>query len=175
MTHMAAHSLSRRKFLGAAGACLLGAALPLRAIAQATTRQVLMVHQRTGETLAETYFDEGAYQASAVARFSHFARDLSAEATHEMDPRLLDFVWLIQQRLDPETPLVLTNGYRSAHTNRRTTGAAANSFHIKGQALDIAHPKGSRALHEAAAEAGVGGLGRYRTFVHIDTGPERRW
>ncbi len=176
MTPIQARPFSRRGFLAGAGACALAAAMPrvLRA-ETATTRGITMTHQRNGETFAEIYYDAGEYLSGALERFASFARDIHSGATHEMDPRLLDLIFLIQQELGRDTPVVLTNGFRAPATNRRIAGASANSFHLHGQALDITHPAGSGALHRAAAGVEFGGLGRYRSFVHVDTGPRRSW
>ena len=53
---------------------------------------------------------------------------------------------------------------------------AKNSLHIKGQAIDFAidnlpHKK----LNNIAKEHAFGGLGVYDNFIHIDSGPFRRW
>jgi uncharacterized protein YcbK (DUF882 family) len=177
---------TRRGFLLVAAGGLFGlgclGAAPARALAvrpeapTATERRLVMVHQRTGEIFDQAYHDGEDYLAPALERFSHFARDLRAEVAGEMDPQLLDLAADLQALVGPDDPLILTHGFRTPATNRRIRNSATNSFHLEGRALDIAHPKiGARALHGHAASLGRGGLGRYRTFVHIDTGPTRRW
>lgn len=175
MSVFQARPLDRRGFLASIGACAVAAALPGPLRADTTTRHVVMTHQRTGESFTEVYYDAGEYLPGALERFAHFARDLHSKAAHDMDPRLLDLVFLIQRELNSDAPVVLTNGFRAAATNRRIAGASSNSYHVQGQALDIAHPAGSAALHRAASGADFGGLGRYRSFIHIDTGPRRSW
>ena len=175
--------LTRRRFMSGLGTCLAATgaglpalAVPRRATAEETTRVASMVHQRTGESFAMEYHDGRGYLAEALEAFNHFARDLNAEAETTMDLRLLDLIYLIQHNLDDDTPLILTNGYRTKATNARVRHAASSSLHVAGRALDITHSRASvSALHRAAAQIGHGGLGRYRTFIHIDTGEDRRW
>ncbi len=170
--------LTRRQILSGLVAVTASALLtpgPAAAALPAKARGVVMTHQRTGEIFEMTYHDGRGYLAEALEGFNHFARDLRSESATTMDMRLLDLVHLIQQDLDDDAPVVLTNGYRSKATNARIRHAASGSLHVQGQALDITHARGAAALHRAAAGITRGGLGRYRTFVHIDTGPNRRW
>lgn len=171
--------LTRRQMLSGLAAVAAGVILtpdPVAAALPAKGRGVTMLHQRTGEMLELTYHDGRGYLAEALEAFNHFARDLRTESATTMDMRLLDLVHLIQQDLGSDEPVVLTNGYRSKATNARTRNAASGSLHVEGRALDITHPRaGVATLHRAAAGITKGGLGRYRTFIHIDTGPNRRW
>jgi uncharacterized protein YcbK (DUF882 family) len=178
MERKTSSSLTRRQMLSGLAAVAAGAILspgPVVAALPAKGRGVTMLHQRTGEILETTYHDGRGYLAEALEAFNHFARDLRTESATTMDMRLLDLVHLIQQDLGDDAPVVLTNGYRSKATNARIRQAASGSLHVQGQALDITHPRGAAVLHRAAAGITQGGLGRYRTFVHIDTGPNRRW
>lgn len=177
-------ALSRRNFLFGASATLSSlsaapaAALPFFRNAQrpeaAETRSLLMVNQRTHELFNEVYFDGHGYLEESLARFAYFARDLRTGQFGEMDPHLLDLAFEIQHRAGASDPLILTHGFRSS--SRRVRGGAANSFHSHGQALDITHQRlGARGLHQVAASIGRGGLARYSTFIHIDTGETRTW
>ncbi len=181
---MAGSSLDRRHFLFGATAGAGGVlADPARALSifrrgpaepEAEPRGLIMVNQRTRETFNEIYFDGRAHLDEALARFAHFARDLRTGSVGEMDPEVLDLAHDLQQLAGPEEPLILTHGFRSR--TRRSHRGHPNSFHLVGQALDLAHPRlRASALHRHAASLGRGGLGRYRTFIHIDTGPLRRW
>ena len=74
------------------------------------------------------------------------------------------------------------SAYRSPSYNnllvRLGRGAAPNSLHTTGQAVDFAIP-GVRLsqVRRAAAKLKRGGVGYYRRrgFIHIDTGPVRYW
>ncbi|WP_209427194.1 DUF882 domain-containing protein [Pararhodobacter sp. SW119] len=177
---------TRRGFLLAASAGLIGAsclgatpaaAIPfLRRDPPAGERRLLMVHQRTGEVFNEVYRNDDGYHAAALEQFALFARDLRAGVAGDMDPRLLDLVADLQSLAGAEEPLILTHGFRTADTNRRLRNGARNSLHMAGRALDIAHPRlSASALHQHALTLAHGGLGRYRRFIHVDTGPTRRW
>lgn len=175
-------ALGRRAFLFGASAALGGLpATPASAFLRRTQepeaaepRSLLMINQRTDEVFNEIFFDGREYLPGSLERFAHFARDLRTGEFGEMDPHLLDLACDIQRLAGADEPLILTHGFRSSSRNVR--GGAANSHHLHGQALDITHRSlGARALHQRAAALGRGGLGRYSTFIHIDTGETRRW
>jgi len=59
---------------------------------------------------------------------------------------------------------------------RKSALVAKNSFHKIGKALDFYLPNVSaNKVKESAHLHAFGGLGVYKNFLHIDTGPERRW
>ena len=172
---------SRRAFLTGAAAALItvqaspGHALPFfrrrQAADTAAERSLFMLHQRTGEIYHEVYFNGEAYLKEPLDRFAVFARDMRSGTVGEMDPHLLDLAHDLQQLSGPDTPLILTHGFRAA---RR--GGPAGSHHLTGEAMDITHPElGPSQLYQLADRLERGGLGRYRSFIHIDTGPTRRW
>ena len=71
--------------------------------------------------------------------------------------------------------LLITSGFRHPIYNQylRNTGvgAAVNSQHMEGKALDCVMGRGAfrERFIEMAAAHGFKGIGRYNTFVHIDT------
>lgn len=77
-------------------------------------------------------------------------------------------------------PLVILSGYRTAAYNSTLEGAASKSQHVQGRALDLAHPKRSardvftaiRAAQQRGELPLLGGLGLYKTFVHMDVRPK---
>ncbi|KFC62791.1 putative exported protein [Devosia sp. LC5] len=74
-------------------------------------------------------------------------------------------------------PLIITSAYRSAAHNARVKGAK-NSQHRLGKAFDVMMTNQDPAAFERAARAaGFTGFGHYPKsgFMHIDTGPARRW
>jgi uncharacterized protein YcbK (DUF882 family) len=78
-------------------------------------------------------------------------------------------------------PIHINSGYRSPAHNARV-GGAVNSMHLQGKAADITvrdiSPAALATIIEKLITAGkmqIGGVGRYRGFVHIDTGGVRRW
>ena len=62
---------------------------------------------------------------------------------------------------------------------RRTHhGAARNSLHMRGMAIDLFVPdRPLRTVHAAAVSLKAGGVGYYPRsgFVHVDTGDVRYW
>lgn len=79
------------------------------------------------------------------------------------------------------TKLIINSGYRSPAYNATRPGAAKNSYHMKGLAMDCARSaygtdfaSGERFI-KIASQEGAGGIGTYPTFIHIDTGPRRAW
>lgn len=74
-------------------------------------------------------------------------------------------------------PLIITSAYRSEAHNR-AVGGAARSQHRLGKAFDVVMTNQDPAHFESVAKAvGFTGIGHYpkSNFMHIDTGPARRW
>lgn len=77
--------------------------------------------------------------------------------------------------------ILITSGFRHPIYNQylRNTGvgAAVNSLHMQGKALDCVQGRGRyRGAFVSLAKAhGFKGIGFYNTFVHIDLGSERTW
>ena len=74
----------------------------------------------------------------------------------------------------------ITSGYRTKKTNsylrKLSKNVAKNSLHMKGQAIDFAIlGVAEKKLKYIAKEHAIGGLGLYNNFMHIDSGPFRRW
>jgi zinc D-Ala-D-Ala carboxypeptidase len=76
-------------------------------------------------------------------------------------------------------PITVASGFRT-RTYNQSIGGARGSQHCEGRALDLRPPAGVpigefyRRIAEHADAWGVVGLGRYRTFVHVDIRPGRR-
>ena len=109
-------------------------------------------------------------------------RDTRTDDITQIDPDLLDLIYKISIRLKPNEPFHIISGYRSKKTNdlllMHKKGAVENSYHTKGQAVDIHLPRiKASVLRRAAYELKKGGIGYYpsRGFVHIDVGPVRYW
>jgi uncharacterized protein YcbK (DUF882 family) len=77
-------------------------------------------------------------------------------------------------------PIIVTSGYRTKATNdrlrRQRIDAARNSFHLSGQAADIRiHGVPPARMAALGSVVGLGGVGIYPSFVHLDAGPQRFW
>jgi uncharacterized protein YcbK (DUF882 family) len=84
--------------------------------------------------------------------------------------------------MDYQAPINVISGYRCPATNAmlaaRSTGVAKDSFHLRGMAIDVRLPgRRLEAVRDTAIVIGRGGVGYYPAldFVHVDTGPVRRW
>lgn len=166
---------------------LAGCATPPQAptAAQAPSgppRSVVLQHSDTGETLAVRHFTGSGYDPQAMQAISGLFRDRRTGELVPVDPALIDLLADLRDRLGlpPETPVVVSSGYRSTATNAALAtsnpNVAENSFHTRGQAADIriAGVPLSR-INEEAAAMQRGGYALYATHVHVDTGPVRTW
>jgi uncharacterized protein YcbK (DUF882 family) len=75
-------------------------------------------------------------------------------------------------------PIYIVSGYRCRKHNI-AVGGAERSYHVKGMAADIVIAKYSVSEAVVAVkqvdEFRNGGVGHYRTWIHVDIGPKRRW
>jgi len=129
-----------------------------------------------------TYHNGEEYLDDALDELAWFMRDHRTGEAHAIDPRLLDYMYVVHGRSGSDEPLHVISAYRSKASNdklRKTTrGVAKHSFHMLGRAVDFRLPdvKLSQVRKIALAARG-GGVGYYPShhFVHIDSGPVRRW
>ncbi|MBX3500730.1 MAG: DUF882 domain-containing protein [Alphaproteobacteria bacterium] len=146
------------------------------------SRTLSLFNPSTRESVTVAYWRDGAYVPDALKRLNHLLRDGTSGRVVAIDPRLFDILWLTRQRLGSTAAYHVLSGYRSRQSNAFlaiiSSGVADDSLHIRGRAIDVVLPDRSAAqLRAAAIELGMGGVGYYpRTgFVHLDTGPFRRW
>jgi zinc D-Ala-D-Ala carboxypeptidase len=82
-----------------------------------------------------------------------------------------NFISIIEQlREFIDYPFIVNSFYRCEEHNKKI-GGSRNSFHLKGQAIDL-KINGENALRliEVARCFGITGVGVYKTFVHLDNG-----
>ncbi len=79
------------------------------------------------------------------------------------------------------TPLKINSGYRSPAHNK-AVGGAKFSQHLLGKAADISSNKytpdqiyAAVKLLQKEGKIRIGGIGRYNSFLHLDTGNTREW
>lgn len=137
---------------------------------------------RGTEALSATYWTaDSGYNRDEYLNICWLLRDVQADRVFPMHHGLLDVLCGLQAwlgRIGSDAPLQIYSGYRSPKTNNRTEGAALNSRHLVGRAVDIAVAGVSNVkLAGMASLLGRGGTGFYpgRNFVHVDTGDERIW
>lgn len=144
-------------------------------------RDLHLFNANTRESAHVTFFANGSYNPQALHQLNILLRDHHQNRAHEMDPNLLTLAYDMQRVFD-NRPLHVISAYRTRETNnslvRRHITTAKESFHIKGQAIDIRIPGvPTNAMRDVAKILNVGGVGYYpwARFVHIDTGPVRYW
>lgn len=98
----------------------------------------------------------------------------------KVDPTVRVKLMQIQATLGIQ--LYVNSGFRTVEYNATLSGAAPESKHLNGEALDISWNdfRGSSTAYKSnfvriAKEVGFRGIGGYDGFIHIDVGPERRW
>lgn len=145
-------------------------------------REISLRHRHTDETLTAVYYANGRYIPGALQDVNWLLRDFRCDEVKEIDPRLLDLLYAVRQRLEVNEPFEVYSGYRSPATNamlaREGWGVARNSLHMQGMAIDINLP-GWEARHigNCALSLQRGGVGFYArsNFVHLDVGEIRSW
>jgi uncharacterized protein YcbK (DUF882 family) len=176
--------ISRRRLLLGAG-CVMGASLlsfPAQASRSTNSRDLSVFNLNTGERVKASYWEKGRYLPDGLAELNHLLRDYRRDEVFNIDRKLFDQLYLLQQRLGHHGEIQLISGYRSSATNnakhRRSKGVAKHSYHVLGQAVDV-RLQGVQLAHlrKAALQLKVGGVGYYPSdnFVHLDTGPVRSW
>lgn len=143
-------------------------------------RRVHLTNPRTSDKLNSVYWVEGEYIPEAKAEIDFILRDWRENLVIDYDFRALDILAATYRLLDASEPLSVVSGYRSPVTNallrKRNRGVARDSYHIKGMAIDIQMKSRSAVqIRRAAHKIDAGGVGGYRTFTHIDSGPVRSW
>lgn len=172
-------AMSRRTLLGMGLAGAGAAMLPSPGLAASRGSHALnMINAHTDEHFNLTLIEDGRWVPEALAEFDWFARDWRQSAEYPIHPDSLMILVGLQKMMESAQPMVLLSGYRTPKTNRSIPGAAKNSLHMRGLAIDITQPDRSlRQLHRAAVSLRAGGVGYYadKHFVHVDSGPIRHW
>ncbi|MBL6456893.1 DUF882 domain-containing protein [Belnapia sp. T6] len=162
---------------------LIGALAPV-ASAQATTiqrpplpRRLDLRHAATGARFRGPYHDGRAVDPVALAELSQVLADSRTGTVHAYDPTVIDILWEIGQRMRWRGEFLVVSGFRTPETNAAVCGAG-NSQHLRASALDVCVAAAQfPGFTEAALGLRRGGVGAYasKSFVHIDSGPVRRW
>jgi uncharacterized protein YcbK (DUF882 family) len=179
--------VGRRRFLALAAMATAPVLVPGVALAGLRVwlerkRALSFYNLHTGESLKTVYFERGKYVGGALGEIDYILRDFRQNAIKPIEPRLLDLLSALGERLYTTEPFYVISGYRTPKTNamlrEHGAGVAAHSLHIDGRAIDIRVPgRGLSTLRRAAASLRAGGVGYYphSDFVHVDTGRVRYW
>jgi uncharacterized protein YcbK (DUF882 family) len=139
-----------------------------------------LTNPHTGETFSGLYRDDNGPIPRVMEELSVFLRDFRADQKIGIDVAVLDFLSGVMQAVGQEKATILS-GYRTPETNamlaRTGFGAAENSQHMYGRALDVHFGDKLEAAMKAARTMQRGGVGWYpqSSFMHIDSGPVRNW
>ena len=178
---MPSHRTRREIFRLALGAGTL-LACPAVATAASGRRALAMHNLHTAESANTVYWADGRYVRDGLLELNHLLRDHRANEACDMDPRVLDQLYLLHERCRAREPFHIISGYRSPSTNAmlrsKSDGVAKKSLHMQGQAIDVRLPGvDTDHLREVALSMKAGGVGYYAKsdFVHVDTGRVRFW
>jgi uncharacterized protein YcbK (DUF882 family) len=188
MSQVAEEPWSRRFFLKSSlvGMLVLGSRLMFPEISSAQSLPEGRLHlynTHTDERLRVRYRNQsGHYDQEALKDINYLLRCHHSKKVCEMDIQLLEYVNQVEKLVGRGQEIHIYSAYRTPSYNnlliRLGRGAAPNSLHTSGQAIDFAIPgvRLSR-IRRAAVKLRLGGVGNYgrRGFVHIDTGPVRYW
>lgn len=145
--------------------------------------ELTLTNANTGEKLVKAIRVETFNHGINYTELDYFLRDWRENKIIRMNKQVVDiFLQISEKALGNNNALAaqITSGYRTNKTNsylrKLSRNVAKNSLHIKGQAIDFTIDNIPRAqLKNIAKEHAFGGLGVYDNFIHIDSGPFRRW
>ena len=145
--------------------------------------ELTLTNANTGEKLVKAIRVETFNHGINYTELDYFLRDWRENKIIRMNKQVVDiFLQISEKALGDNNALAaqITSGYRTNKTNsylrKLSRNVAKNSLHIKGQAIDFTIDNIPRAkLKNIAKEHAFGGLGVYDNFIHIDSGPFRRW
>ncbi|MEK9569693.1 MAG: DUF882 domain-containing protein [Paracoccaceae bacterium] len=145
--------------------------------------RIRLVNQNTSETTNFSVKSSFLYDYFDYEKLDYFLRDWREDEQVTMDRAAINnFLKICEGLLGSgnELEVIITSGYRTRKTNEKlrmnSSRVAKNSMHLLGRAIDFKITNRSmRDLEKVAVKLTPGGLGVYSGFIHIDTGPYRRW
>jgi uncharacterized protein YcbK (DUF882 family) len=135
----------------------------------------------TKEELRLLWYANGYYSPTAYQALNVLLRDWREEQAIYMDMRLYVIMSMVQHAVGLEKKMFVNSGFRTPKTNAMLVergGAAKNSFHLYGRAVDLHIPGIDPAyIRDMGLSMKLGGVGYYpdSDFCHLDTGPLRYW
>lgn len=172
--------MRRRTLLLAASAALAVApyaaqAAPRRPVP--ALRRLSIRHAATGARFAGPWHDGRTPDPVAMAELSEVLADTRTGDVRPFDPLAIEVLWEVARRAGMTGEIAILSGYRTPQTNTAVHGAG-DSQHLRAGAVDVQVARERlEAFGEQALKLGRGGVGIYagRGFVHLDSGPVRRW
>ena len=99
-------------------------------------RVLKFFHTHTGKSLQVVYFRQGEYNPRALADIRIFLADWRDGEQHDLDPKLMDILWQLQQATGSSNTWEVISAYRSPETNKN---AAQQEF---GRCKEKPAPRG---------------------------------
>jgi uncharacterized protein YcbK (DUF882 family) len=165
-------------FLG--GVVASGVGFASRPAVPDSVRRLTLIRRATGEFAHRVpFWRHNRPFEDGLAELDWLMRDVQAGQVKPIDLRMYYLLAMAQAEFGG-LPIIITSGYRTKSTNdrlrRQGIDAARHSFHLQGRAADI-QIEGVPPARMAALGSilGLGGIGVYATFTHVDTGPQRFW
>jgi uncharacterized protein YcbK (DUF882 family) len=167
-----------------AGCVSLMASRPAAALSYPSmaARKLRLYNVHTYESLTAVYWRDGTYIPEGLAQISYHLRDFRTGGIKPIDPMLLNILHQLTSSIEYSGLINVISGYRTPATNAmlaaRSEKVAPNSFHMRGQAIDIRMPGfATTGVRDTALALSRGGVGYYpeSDFIHLDTGPIRAW
>ncbi len=147
-------------------------------------RRLQLHNIHTAQRLDIVYYKDGQYIKHSIDAINKIMADHRTGEVKNIDRRLIDLLYNLKKRTNNNSNsyINIISAYRSPISNRklrrRSRKVAKNSFHMKGQAIDInidrVHLSQVRKKAKLLHKGGVGYYPRSR-FVHIDVGDVRSW
>ena len=125
------------------------------------------------------FFDERTGIPEGTTKWNYSWKDFHNSGvmggTGQIDSRVVQALDQVSTFLGRK--IAITSGHRTAKYNDGIPGAAKDSRHIHGDALDIAvtNPKEQREVIKFLSSIGVKGIGVYKKHMHIDLSSDRSW
>lgn len=146
-------------------------------------RELWLRRNGTREETRLVYWKDGKLVQDGYWKACALLRDVRANLMTAVDPAILDVLRGVTgyyQAWRWPHPVVVTSGYRTLATNNALSkeGAAKNSMHLYGRAVDVVVPGvPARDVGALALSMRQGGVGFYpsKHFTHVDTGRLRAW
>lgn len=174
--------ISKRIFTFGAITLPFSAAAFAKKMSSRSQRELSFYHTHTGNKLSIIYHDGESHLTPALHKINQFLGDFRTGEIHDIDTRLLDALYLLQQKTGVEKHFEVISAYRSPKTNAKlhskSNGVAKRSLHMQGKAIDIRlNGVNTKILRDTAIAMKVGGVGYYHhsDFIHLDTGRVRYW
>lgn len=145
-------------------------------------RSVKLYRVATNQAEDLVYYENGQLIYENYIKLCYLLRDVRANKIYSMDFQLLNLIRATQYYLEYHYGYRdfwhVTSAYRTEETNSSLEGAARNSMHLQGKAIDFVVP-GIKSIYMGliAKSYSAGGVGFYinKNFTHIDTGINRHW